>query len=125
MDISQISSWAVLIVGVGSLVVSGTLWNVIRAYKERIKQLEDDNKACTELGVQHGKDIAAVQAELNLVRSIPLAETAKSLKNIKKTNRNILTTLKKSAVILSAEKHGSGLLVKTAEKELLVKTKRA
>ena len=123
MDISQISSWAVLIVGVGSLVVSGTLWNVIRAYKERIKQLEDDNRYCTELGVQHGKDIAAVQTELNLVRSIPLAETAKSLKNIEETNKNILKTLEASAVILSAEKHGSGLLVKTAEKELLVKNK--
>ena len=113
MDISQTGSWAVLIIGVGSLVVSGTLWNVIRAYKERIKQLEDDNKACTALGVQHGKDIAVVQAELNLVRSIPLVETAKSLKSIEETNNNILNTLKESAVIRSKESHGSGQLVKT------------
>lgn len=91
---SEVLNTAAVIAGVGSLAVSGILWNVIKAYRERVNQLEDETKACQEHHLDNQERIKELEATITTIKDIPLQSIAKNQKEMLKTQKDILVLLK-------------------------------
>ena len=134
MGIVEIISWIIGIVGIGGGVFSFLRYNnykvTVQLQNDSIKALQD-NKIITdealakahleikELQIDSASKIGELTGQVKLYRDLNLKDIAEALSVISKSNAKILSTLQASAVILSSEKHGAGLLVKTVETQPL------
>ena len=94
MQISQIVEVSAIVIGVGSLGVSGILWNIIKAYQARVVQLEDETKACSESHIDNLNRIKELEGKVIAFKEIPLKEIAETQKNILHTQKDILKFIK-------------------------------
>lgn len=90
----EILNTAAVVAGVGSLAVSGMLWNVIRAYRERVNQLEDESKASKQLHNANLARINELEGTIKVIKDIPLQDIAKNQKDMLRTQKEILVLLK-------------------------------
>lgn len=93
MHFDQIAQTAAVIIGVGSLAVSGILWNIIKAYKERIEQLEDEH-------VLNLAKIKQLEGAVETFRDLPLKNIAETQRQMRKTQKEILNTQKEILVFI-------------------------
>lgn len=94
MHFDEIAQLAAVVIGVGSLGVSGILWNIIKAYKERIDQLEDETKSCQDSHIENLARIKQLEGIVEAFRDVPLRDIAKTQKEILKTQKDILSFIK-------------------------------
>lgn len=94
MEFMQIAEIAALIVGVGSISVSGILWKVIDAQRIRIESLEDETKACNDNHLQNIEKIKQLEGQVAAFKDIPLKEIAETQKDILHTQKEILAFVK-------------------------------
>lgn len=94
MNIQVLLGYGAVLIGVGSMVVSGVMWNVIKAYKERIDQLESETKRCAaDHQVSQGQ-IKELKEQVREFKDLPL-------KQIQETQAGILETQKKIVELLT------------------------
>lgn len=94
MEVMQIAEIAALVVGVGSISVSGILWKVIDAQRVRIESLEDETKACNANHIGNIAKIKELQGQVDAFKDIPLREIAETQKDILHTQKEILAFVK-------------------------------
>lgn len=99
--------------------------------REQNIELKEKNAKLESEKLQFIKDLASMQGQIDVLKSIPLVNIDTTLKNIEKFNRNlaetnkaILLTLRGSAETAAEAQADGGLLVKTkADNPLVVETK--
>lgn len=94
MEFMQIAEIGALIVGVGSISVSGILWKVIDAQRVRIESLEDETKACNANHIENIAKIKELQGQVDAFKDIPLRDIAETQKDILQTQKEILAFVK-------------------------------
>lgn len=94
MEFMQIAEIAALVVGVGSISVSGILWKVIDAQRVRIESLEDETKACNANHIENIAKIKELEGQVAAFKDVPLKEIAKTQKDILHTQKEILAFVK-------------------------------
>jgi hypothetical protein len=82
-------------------------------YEKRITALEEEIKGYHKTSIENAKALADLQGQIKVYKELPLRELADGIKTVADSNDEILQTLKKSALVLDAEKGDGGLLVKT------------
>lgn len=94
MRFDQIAQIAAVIVGVGSISISGILWNIVQAYKLRVEQLEDETNSCHEQHTENLERIKQLEGVIKAFRDVPLKDIATTQKEILKTQKQILVFIK-------------------------------
>lgn len=79
MNAAEIAQLATVIIGVGSISISGVLWNTVQAYKLRVEELEKDHKRNLDR-------IKELELEIRIVKTVPL-------KKLSDTNDRIFAAL--------------------------------
>lgn len=100
MHYDQIAQIAAVIIGVGSISISGILWNIVKAYKERTEQLEgiihgyeDDIKACKMHHTENEQKISVLEGQLKSYEGLALVPM-QFIKDQQKTQKEIIRVLK-------------------------------
>lgn len=94
MHYDQIAQIAAVIIGVGSISVSGILWNTVQAYKLRVEQLEDETKSCQDSHTENLERIKELEGTVKAFRDVPLRDMSQTQKEILKTQKQILAFIK-------------------------------
>lgn len=94
MHYDQIAQIAGVIVGVGSISISGILWNIVKAYKLRVEQLEGETNSCHEQHTENLERIKQLEGIVRAFRDVPLKNIATTQKEILKTQKEILVFIK-------------------------------
>lgn len=94
MNFMQVAEIAAIVVGVGSISVSGILWKVIDAQRVRIESLEDETKACNANHIENIAKIKELEGQVNAFKNVPLQEIAETQKDILHTQKEILAFIK-------------------------------
>lgn len=86
----------------------------IKALKDRLSILETDLADEKKARAESEKTISNLEGKLQSYKEIPLQEISTSLVKLADSNQEILTTLKNSALVATAQKEGD-LLVKAKQ----------
>lgn len=121
-EIFQISG-IVIAVCVGISVLIGNVYYVIRSknskiQKEEILQLQIDNEACNTRTAELQKDVHKLQGQIDVLKDIPLKVINKDITSIKQSNKQILKTLRASAVTLEKDTKDAKTAVRTVKTDL-------
>lgn len=95
MNIPAMLGYGALLVGVGSMVVSGVLWNIINAYKVRVDQLEDETKRCAADHLISQGQIKELKEQVREFKDLPLKAIQDTQAGILETQKQIVELLTK------------------------------
>lgn len=87
MHYDQIAQIAAVVIGVGSISISGILWNVVQAYKVRVEQLQESH-------TENLERIKELEGVVKAFRDVPLRDMSKTQKEILETQKEILSFIK-------------------------------
>lgn len=95
MNIQAVLGYGAVLIGMGSMVVSGVLWNIIKAYKERVDQLEAETKRCAADHLVSQGQIKELKEQVREFKDLPLKQIQDTQARILETQKQIVELLTK------------------------------